>query len=69
VASVYHEPVRIFCRREASGDEGLKSLADLEGKRIAIGAAGSGAHVLALQLLVANGLSAANARLESIEAG
>jgi TRAP transporter TAXI family solute receptor len=69
VASVYYEPVWVFYRREAFGDEGLKSLADLEGKRVAIGAEGSGTHILALQLLVANGVSAANATLESIGAG
>jgi TRAP transporter TAXI family solute receptor len=68
VASVYYEPVWIFYRTEAFGDQGLKSLTDLKGKRVAIGAEGSGTHTLALQLLAANGVSAADATLEAIGA-
>jgi TRAP transporter TAXI family solute receptor len=65
LASVYYEPVWVFYRREAFGEQGLKQLSDLAGKRVAIGEIGSGTRVLAAQLLAANYLSASDATLVS----
>lgn len=53
LASLYYEPVWIFYR----GTETLSQISQLQGKRIAIGAAGSGTRALASQLLDANGLT------------
>jgi TRAP transporter TAXI family solute receptor len=50
IGSMYYEPVWVFYRSERP----LYRLHDLEGKRIAIGAEGSGVRGLALQLLEAN---------------
>jgi TRAP transporter TAXI family solute receptor len=68
VASVYYEPVWVFYRRDAFDDQGLKNLADLEGKRVAIGETGSGTQILASQLLSANGVNESNAALAAIGA-
>ncbi|NML31156.1 TAXI family TRAP transporter solute-binding subunit [Paraburkholderia antibiotica] len=51
LGSVFYVPVIVFYR----GSE-LTQLAELEGKRIAIGREGSGTRLLALQLLAANGI-------------
>ena len=61
----YYEPLWVFYREAAmrAGDK----LLDLKGKRIAIGARGSGTHHLATELLEANGIDAGNATL--VEAG
>ncbi len=73
VASLYFEPFWIFYRGEP-GDR----LADLDGKRIAVGAEGSGTRALALRLLKDGGVTAETARLlplsgdraaEALEAG
>jgi TRAP transporter TAXI family solute receptor len=53
VASLYYEPLWIFYRDAAT----LTHLTQLHGKRIAIGAAGSGTRALVAQLFVANGLT------------
>ena len=53
----------VFYRRDAFEAGGLKHLTDVAGKRVAIGETGSGTHVLALQLLAANGVHEANATL------
>ena len=53
LASLYYEPVWIFYR----GSETLAQISHLQGKRIAIGVAGSGTRALASQLLEANGLT------------
>ena len=55
LGSMYYEPVWVFCRAALRID----SLAQLKGKRIAIGPAGSGTHRLALTLLHANGVPTA----------
>ena len=57
----YHEPLWIFVR-EAVVRGGDKIL-DLQGKRVAIGGAGSGTHHLATELLAANGIDAKNTKL------
>lgn len=51
LGSVFYDPVVVFYR-----GTGLTRLAQLEGKRIAIGREGSGTRVLALKLLEANGI-------------
>jgi len=50
LGSVFYEPVWVFYR----GDKRLDRLADLRGKRVAIGQEGSGLRQLAQQLLAAN---------------
>ena len=54
LGSVYYEPVWIFYRGDTLRDR-LRGLRGLRGKRIAIGAAGSGTRRLATQLLLVNG--------------
>jgi hypothetical protein len=51
LGSVFYVPTVVFYR-----GTGLTELAQLEGKRIAIGREGSGTRLLALQLLAANGI-------------
>jgi len=47
LASLYFEPVWVFVR----GDMSVRGLADLRGRRVAVGGEGSGMRVIALQLL------------------
>ena len=56
---LYYEPLWVFYR----GKRELDRLTQLKGRRIAIGAEGSGTRKLALQLLEANGIDAGSARL------
>jgi TRAP transporter TAXI family solute receptor len=56
LASLYYEPLWIFYRDPAT----LTQINQLDGKRIAIGVAGSGTRALVLQLFAANGLANAN---------
>ncbi|MGA7776282.1 MAG: TAXI family TRAP transporter solute-binding subunit [Paraburkholderia sp.] len=51
LGSVFYDPVVVFYR-----GSGVTGLAQLEGKRIAVGREGSGTRVLALKLLDANGI-------------
>jgi hypothetical protein len=53
VATLYNETVQVV----TLASTGVKRLADLKGKRIAVGAAGSGAEVNARQVLEAAGLT------------
>jgi uncharacterized protein len=53
VATLYNETIQIV----TLASSGIKSLADMKGKRIAVGAAGSGAEVNARQVLEAAGLT------------
>lgn len=59
LGSVYYEPLWVFHR---AGLE-PRRLADLENRRLAVGAKGSGTRALALQLLEANGIGAVQAEL------
>lgn len=59
LGSFYYEPVWVFYR----GREPLERLGQLRGKRVAIGAEGSGTRKLALGLLGASGIDAKNATL------
>jgi len=66
LGSLYYEPLWIFYRaglaQDLPGGE-LDRLTQLKGRRLAIGAPGSGTHKLALELLEANGIAAAPTRL------
>jgi TRAP transporter TAXI family solute receptor len=53
IGSVFFEPLWIFVRDGIP----VRSLAELPGRRLAIGVEGSGTHALALQLLQASGIS------------
>ena len=53
---IYLEPMWVFYRGDATTDR----LADLKGKRVIVGAEGSGTRLLAMQLLTANGITADN---------
>jgi uncharacterized protein len=53
VATLYNETIQVV----TLANSGVKSLADLKGKRVALGAAGSGAEVNARQVLEAAGLT------------
>ena len=59
LGSVYYEPVWLFYH----GKEKIERIAQLRGKRIAIGADGSGTRRLALQLLHANGIHTEHAEI------
>jgi hypothetical protein len=53
IASLYPETCQFVVRE----DSGIKSITDLKGKRVAVGAAGSGAEANARQILEAYGLT------------
>jgi TRAP transporter TAXI family solute receptor len=58
----YHEPVWVFYRAGLASQP-IEDLRALKGRRIAIGAAGSGTQHLARELLAANEMNAENTRL------
>lgn len=53
LGSLYYEPLWVFSR----GHDQLRRLSDLRGKRLAVGAEGSGARFLAQQVLKDNGMT------------
>ena len=59
LGSIYYEPLWVFY----SGNEVIDNLAQLKGKRIAIGAEGSGTRKLGLDLLEASGAAGAPTKL------
>lgn len=62
LGNLYYEPLWVFYR--ATPDQpALARLGDLRGKRIAVGAEGSGTRHLAVELLHANGVNEENSRL------
>jgi hypothetical protein len=61
LGSLFYEPVWLFAR----DTQALQHVSDLRGKRIAVGAPGSGVRALALRLLKANGIDEANAQLDA----
>lgn len=64
LGGLYNEPLWIFYRAELSqGDSDLDQIAQLKGRRIAIGGAGSGTRHLAQELLYANQIDAGNTKL------
>lgn len=62
LASVYYEPLWLFM----SSSQEISSLAELQGKRIAIGAKGSGTQVISRQLLAVNGVDENNAQFDAV---
>lgn len=56
LASLFQEPIWVFYRKEHP----IQRLAELRGKRVAIGAPGSGTRAVALELLADNGLRVEN---------
>jgi len=62
LGNLYYEPLWVFYRAE-SEQRTLSRLSELRGRRIAIGAEGSGTRHLALELLHANGVNEENSRL------
>ena len=59
IAAVYFEPLWVFYR----GDQRVVLLSQLKGKKVAMGARGSGTLALARELLARNGVDATNADL------
>ncbi|PLX60610.1 TAXI family TRAP transporter solute-binding subunit [Sedimenticola selenatireducens] len=59
LGSLYFEPIWVFYRKELS----VSHLTDLQGKRTAIGAEGSGTRSLALRLLAQNDINPSNSPL------
>jgi TRAP transporter TAXI family solute receptor len=62
LGSLFYEPVWVFYRESANKSR-LTRIAELQGKRIAIGAVGGGTRPVSLALLAANQITAANASL------
>ena len=60
LGSLFYEPVWLFWRDK----QPIRYISDLRGKRIAIGAPGSGVRALTLRLLKANGIDEGNAQLD-----
>jgi TRAP-type uncharacterized transport system substrate-binding protein len=60
LGSMFYEPVWFFWR----GKQPLSYVSQLRGKRVAVGAEGSGTRVLATRLLEANGIDGNTARLD-----
>jgi TRAP transporter TAXI family solute receptor len=59
LGSLFLEPVWVFTR----SDQTIQRLAELKGRRVAVGAAGSGTRLLATRLLGANGVTESTAEL------
>lgn len=59
LGSLYYEPVWLFVSKRL----GLKTLADLKGRRVAVGPEGSGTNHLVSLLLAENGVTAENTEL------
>jgi TRAP transporter TAXI family solute receptor len=57
LGSMFLEPVWIFTAQQKT----IKRLAELKGKRIAVGASGSGTHLLAMRMLGADGMGESDA--------
>lgn len=62
LGSLYYEPVWVFHRQRRE----LSRFSELKGLRIATGGEGSGTRALALELLLASGISDRNARLAAL---
>lgn len=67
IASLFKEPLWVFVRREfLAGEEVPKRFEQLRGSRLAIGGDGSGTQQVVLDLLINNGIGAADAALSKI---
>jgi TRAP transporter TAXI family solute receptor len=60
MAALYNETVQLV----ALADSGVKTIADLRGKRVSVGAAGSGVEINARQVLEAAGLTYADIKVQ-----
>jgi len=60
LACLYNETVQLV----ALADSGVKTVADLKGKRVSVGAAGSGVEINARQILEAAGLSYSDIKVQ-----
>ena len=65
LGSMYFEPLWVFAHENA----GIEDVGDLVGKRLAVGAVGSGTRVVVTQLLDLNGLGPDSARFLDTEPG
>ncbi|WP_237173639.1 TAXI family TRAP transporter solute-binding subunit [Paracandidimonas lactea] len=65
IASLYPEPMHILVRAESS----LKKVADLRGKRVAIGETGAASRTTALRVLAAHGLEPKDIIAEALTIG
>ena len=59
LGSLFLEPIWIFTRKQSA----IKRFLDLRGKRVSIGVAGSGTHLLSTELLAAAGITETNTQL------
>ncbi|MEZ0317672.1 MAG: TAXI family TRAP transporter solute-binding subunit, partial [Methylophilaceae bacterium] len=68
LGSLYYEPIWIFAntKDKKSPNAHVRHMADLKGKRIAIGKPGDGAHQLALRMLSISGVDEHNSKLVEI---
>lgn len=64
LGSISYQPLLVFYRSETN----LSFLSQFKGRRLAVGAAGSGTRILATGLLATNGVTAANTTFVNIEA-
>ncbi|HMW03243.1 MAG TPA: TAXI family TRAP transporter solute-binding subunit [Acidobacteriota bacterium] len=62
VASVFYEPLWVFYR----GEQPIQRLVELKGKRVAVGAEGSGTRMVSLKILSDNGLTVATTQILSL---
>jgi TRAP transporter TAXI family solute receptor len=63
IASLYFEPLWFFHREDLNGPKPIERLSDLAGKRVQVGAAGSGTRTVALSVLQINDVDESNATL------
>lgn len=66
LGALYYEPLWIFYREAISPKQQLEHVAELKGKRIAVGAEGGGNRQLATEILHANNLDEGAAKLVSL---
>lgn len=66
LGGLYYEPLWVFYRAGIAPKAPLEHIADLKGRRIAVGAEGGGNRQLALEVLHANGMDEGKARLANI---
>jgi hypothetical protein len=65
MAALYNET----CQLVALAESGIKTVADLKGKRVSVGAAGSGVELNARQILAAAGLTYADIKVQYLSFG
>jgi TRAP-type uncharacterized transport system substrate-binding protein len=63
LGALFDEPFWVFYNKESFAGDPVEYMAQLQGKRVAVGLPGSGSQALALQLLAESGVSPANTEL------